>query len=115
MSVKCFKCERELTAAVVNEDNDDEAIWNCPNGGVVFSGGNNYGSSLYDSMMDGRSVSIIVCDRCLEWAEGTDSLKIVADPSFVDPVVHAAQRKRLIEAVKRLRELGFPKENSDAV
>lgn len=54
--------------------------WEAPSGGVLFDGGDNFGSTLYDSLMDGIHVMLIVCDDCLkerkdrllEWYRGTN-------------------------------------------
>ena len=60
---KCFKCEKFIKCAVRGGSEDD--FWSAP-WGVVFKGGSNYGSSIYDTMMDGIEVRVIVCDECLE-------------------------------------------------
>lgn len=57
---KCFKCEKPIECACSNDD-----IWSMPADAVCFEGGSNFGSSIYDSMMDGIYVEIIVCDECL--------------------------------------------------
>lgn len=52
----CFSCGKMISC-----DSDLD----CPSGAVVFDGGSNFGSVLYDSLMDGISVRILVCDDCL--------------------------------------------------
>jgi hypothetical protein len=71
---KCFKCDSEIKAAW-KSDNPDE-VWECPCG-VHFEGGWNFGSSLYDAMMDGIHVEIIICDDCIQVAQGTDKMREV--------------------------------------
>lgn len=53
---RCFKCGKVLD-------------WSTPNG-VVFSGGGNFGSELYDTMLDDILVSILICDGCLKANRG---------------------------------------------
>jgi hypothetical protein len=61
---KCFKCQKDITSAI-----SDTSPWDAPNGGVVLSGGNNYGSTLYDSLVDGISIEVVICDECLKIAK----------------------------------------------
>lgn len=73
---KCFKCEKALTPALVCPDHDQEKeTWDYPSGAVYFEGGDNFGSALYDSMVNGIKVEILICDDCLEQAKGTDKLR----------------------------------------
>jgi hypothetical protein len=78
--VRCFKCEKEIKAAVVSDDDKD--TWEMPDG-VHFSGGWNFGSSLYDAMMDGLHVEIVVCDDCIKAAQGTDRMREVQGKGHV--------------------------------
>lgn len=81
--VKCFKCEKEMRAAVVaKEGEEDQTTWEMPDG-VSFSGGWNFGSSLYDAMMDGLHVEILVCDNCIKAAQGTDRMREVQGKGHV--------------------------------
>ncbi len=66
---KCFKCEKELKCAVMGGD-----VWNAPIGAVCLEGGYNFGSAIYDALMDGMTVEIMVCDDCLK-AAGDDRKK----------------------------------------
>jgi len=59
--VKCFKCDKLLDSACEGID-----AWEAPGGGVLFDGGYNFGSRIYDAMIDGIVVQIIICDECLE-------------------------------------------------
>ena len=59
---KCFKCERYVKSAVRTDSADD--YWGCP-WGLVLSGGGNFGSTHYDSLVDGIGVDIVICDECL--------------------------------------------------
>lgn len=68
--MKCFKCEKELVSAVVDGD-----PWEFPSGGVLFAGGWNFGSELYDAMIDGIYVDIAICDDCLKVAKGDDRMR----------------------------------------
>ncbi len=58
--VRCFKCKKIIKSAIINSD-----IWEMPLNAVVFRGGYNYGSSVYDSLVDGIQVEVIICDDCL--------------------------------------------------
>ena len=71
MPINCFACKRELICAVVpaNEDDEKELIWECPGGAVIFHDTGNFGSSLYDSFMDGNGCAIAICDDCLREKE----------------------------------------------
>jgi len=60
---RCFKCGKVMDSAVKTDDVDD--YWNAPCDGVVFDGGSNFGSSLYDALVDHRIARIVVCDDCL--------------------------------------------------
>jgi hypothetical protein len=74
-AAKCFCCGRNIGSAGWGD-----SPWECPSGAVLFSGGGNFGSTLYDSFVDGVRVTIIVCDECLrsrgkrglEWYQGTN-------------------------------------------
>jgi hypothetical protein len=61
---KCFKCQKDITASMPTI-----SPWEAPDGGVVLSGGNNYGSTIYDSLVDGISVEVVICDECLKTAK----------------------------------------------
>lgn len=69
---KCFKCEKEIQAAW--QINNSEDVWEGPCG-VLFEGGWNFGSSIYDAFVDGVTVEIIICDECIAAAQNTDRLK----------------------------------------
>jgi hypothetical protein len=60
MTSKCFKCEKEIDSAVITA-----SPWDCPSAGVLFTGGDSYGSTIYDSLINGIRVQIIICDECL--------------------------------------------------
>jgi hypothetical protein len=59
---KCFKCEKEMSTAM---SGGDEETWVWPVG-VVLTGGDNFGSSIYDAAMDGIMVQVVICDNCLK-------------------------------------------------
>jgi len=65
---RCFKCRKPLDSSMVGAD-----PWEVPNGAVAFSGGGNFGSALYDTMVDKISVEIVVCDECLKIAKKDDN------------------------------------------
>ena len=67
---KCFKCEKEIESAVIDDD-----PWEFACNAVVFRDTGNFGSALYDSYVNSTYVEIIVCDDCLKLAQGTDRLK----------------------------------------
>lgn len=87
---RCFKCEAEIKCASLILDKcfkgreelpaNEKDIWSMPNGAVHFQGGSNFGSSIYDSMMDGIAVEVIICDPCLAAAKGTDKLREITVP-----------------------------------
>ncbi len=66
---KCFKCEKDIESAIRDGD-----AWDYPGGAVCFEGGFNFGSAIYDAMIDGIAVEILVCDGCLK-AAGDDRKK----------------------------------------
>lgn len=61
--VVCFKCEKEIETAFIGVD-----PWDAPSG-VSFEGGWNFGSAIYDAMVDGVYVEIVICDDCLKTAK----------------------------------------------
>lgn len=60
-TARCFVC-RCLVRSALN----GASAWDTPSYAVLFHGGGSYGSSLYDSLVDGKSVDMIVCDPCLK-------------------------------------------------
>jgi len=60
----CFKCGAEIRAAV--SEPREHGVWEMPSGAVHFTGGGNFGSTRYDTLMDGVEVEILVCDECLK-------------------------------------------------
>ncbi len=62
--IKCFKCEKGLYSAMVGID-----PWEGPAGAVTLEGGWNFGSALYDAMMDGVYAEVVICDECLKAAQ----------------------------------------------
>lgn len=55
---RCFKCEKPIECSAPQ--------WDMPGGAVVFDGGDNFGSTIYDAMQDGIMVRLLICDDCLE-------------------------------------------------
>ena len=72
MNAACFRCEKEIDEAAVGI-----GVWVAPGGGVHFAGGWTFGSALYDAMLTGKHVEVIVCDDCLLAARGTNRLREV--------------------------------------
>jgi hypothetical protein len=58
----CFKCERPIKCGIETKDPRD--YWESP-WGLTMTGGTNFGSSLYDAMIDGIFVNVLICDECL--------------------------------------------------
>ena len=58
---RCFKCDKEIESA-----GKGESPWEMASGAVIMDGGGSFGSTLYDSLCDGISVQILVCDDCLK-------------------------------------------------
>ena len=65
---KCFKCEKEIKPACEPRSENDLWVMPC---GVHFQGGSNFGSAIYDSMVDGIAVQVIICDNCIKAAQNT--------------------------------------------
>jgi len=61
----CFCCEEEIDSAA-----RDSSAWEMPSCGVILEGGGNYGSTVYDSMMDGIFIRLVICDNCLKEKRG---------------------------------------------
>ena len=59
---KCFRCDKDIESAF----RGDDSAWEMASSAVLMDGGGSYGSTIYDSMMDGISIRIIVCDECLK-------------------------------------------------
>jgi len=59
---KCFKCERYVKCACKTDSADD--YWEVP-WGLSLSGGGNFGSTHYDTLVDGIGVDVVICDDCL--------------------------------------------------
>ena len=90
--MKCFKCEKEMHSAYVVEL-PQATVWEAPAGGVHFEGGWNFGSSLYDAMMDGVYVDLVICDDCIKAAQGSDrmrEMRKVPTPTRSEPVEKSA-------------------------
>jgi hypothetical protein len=50
-------------------DKHQDNIWDCPADGLNFTGGGSFGSTLYDRLVDGVYVEILICDKCLKQHE----------------------------------------------
>lgn len=55
--MKCFKCNKKIKI-----DEYGCLITNA----VRFHGGNEYGSTIFDALIDGVFAEIVICDECLE-------------------------------------------------
>ena len=60
VEAKCICCDKAIKPA-----GRDESPWDMPAGAVLMDGGNSFGSTLYDTLMDGVTIRIIICDDCL--------------------------------------------------
>lgn len=74
MSMKCFKCDKEL--ACIHEDHD---IFIQPMSGLAFQTKGHYGSAYFDPM-DGSYIELCICDKCLEDADNDQTRMIKFDP-----------------------------------
>ena len=77
----CFKCGCRIRGAgrpvkVVIRKGKDVVVslspaerrreaWEAPSHAVLFRGGGSFGSREYDTLVDGMTVGLIVCDACL--------------------------------------------------
>ena len=61
-TVACFCCGDELSAAMSGSD-----PWDAPGEGLRFGVHGTYGSSFFDSLVEGEDVSLqlVICDQCL--------------------------------------------------
>ena len=57
----CFCCGEKIECAI--RDDSDESHWEMPCG-VHFTGGGNYGSTVFDALMEECNVEIVICDKC---------------------------------------------------
>lgn len=95
----CFKCERPIQCGIRTEDPND--YWEFPQG-LVMTGGNNFGSTLYDAMMDGKFVTVLICDDCLTKHKhllrevvDKDCSLLIPDPHGEEDDLSATSRKAL--------------------
>ncbi len=78
MNCQCFKCEKAMEPAcdaTPIPPHPKGTAWDYPLNGILFEGGYNFGSRLYDAMMDGVYVEVIICDECMRSAQGTDRMR----------------------------------------
>ena len=65
----CIRCDRPMNPACKIADDEKEKFamyaWMLPSGGVTLRGGSNYGSTVYDAMIDGVGLEVILCDECI--------------------------------------------------
>lgn len=59
----CFCCGKKVESAVKGEEEKD--VWDHPLYASTFEGGHTFGSSVYDSLVNGTGVAILICDKCL--------------------------------------------------
>ena len=69
-NITCFKCGKWLHSSMT-----ELSPWEGPSDGSLFEGGHTFGSTLYDSAVDGITVQIVACDDCLKAAKGTNALR----------------------------------------
>lgn len=70
--MKCFKCGKVIESSYKTSEIDG---WDAPAGGVHFEGGWNYGSSIYDAMLDGIHAELVICDECLVFGKGAGTVR----------------------------------------
>lgn len=64
----CICCERLIEPACKAESEEEYTYlsWEMPSDGVSMDGGGSFGSALYDSLMDGIGIEMVICDGCIE-------------------------------------------------
>ena len=58
---RCIVCDKDIESA-----SKDGSAWEMANDAVLMDGGGSFGSTIYDSLVDGISIRIIICDECLK-------------------------------------------------
>jgi hypothetical protein len=61
--MNCFKCEKALQSIFHDIDEVDDCRQ--PSGGLIFTAGGNYGSTVYDPTMSAPELVIWICDECM--------------------------------------------------
>jgi len=61
---RCIRCDKEIESAAKDAD-----PWEMALDAVLVDGGGSFGSALYDTLMDGISIRVIICDECLRKCE----------------------------------------------
>ena len=92
----CICCERLIKPACKTESEEEyiNMSWEMPDDAVSMDGGGSFGSSLYDSMMDGIGIEIVICDECIKKAKEKGfvceivnrPLGIISDEDYEDGV-----------------------------
>ena len=59
ITARCFKCLRKIEGSMIAWTG-----WEGASGGINFRGCCNFGSTIYDPLMDGEEYEIIICDKC---------------------------------------------------
>jgi len=80
MLPKCFNCGRDIQAGMMTPSSDDD-YWQMPTDAVHFEGGSSYGSQLYDALIDGITVELVICDSCL--AKNKDRVRHIIRDRFL--------------------------------
>ena len=65
----CFKCDKQLEGAAGPD------VVNQPYGGTVFSSRGQYGSTVFDPVISGKTIEITICDECIR--EKTKKRKVL--------------------------------------
>ena len=57
--VECFCCGKEINTAL-----HSSCAWETPHQGLVFDGGENFGSNVFDGLLENGVVQLVICDEC---------------------------------------------------
>lgn len=66
MFVRCIVCSKVIKPAIVSPD--PQEAWFAAGEAVIFDGGSGYGSGMFDALVDGVLVRVVICDDCLKEA-----------------------------------------------
>jgi hypothetical protein len=79
----CIVCHRPIEPAVkTDKDEHNMMSWEMPSDAVLLMGGDSFGSTIYDSLIDGIDIQVIVCDKCLEKAKVANLIREINVPKL---------------------------------
>ena len=83
---RCICCERLIEPACKTDSEEEyiEMSWEMPSDAVSMDGGANFGSTLYDSMMDGIGIEMVICDECIKKAKEKGFIRETKGPTFAE-------------------------------